>query len=270
MADTLQREHTATRMPGARAAVDAATDHLLERQDAGGWWSGELETNVTMTAEHVLLLTFLGQPHDAIRDGAIHHLLGCQREDGSWALYHDAPADLSTTIEAYVALRVLGVDTARPEMRRALQVILEQGGVAHARVFTKIWLALFGAYPWEGVPSMPPELVWLPPKVPLNLYDFACWARGTIAPLLIVISRRPRRPLPFSLSELVLPGTSRGCVASRPAARSRGPTTSRNSTNNSASTPGGTRRGAGWSTGSASARRRMAAGAASSRRGCTR
>jgi squalene-hopene/tetraprenyl-beta-curcumene cyclase len=74
-------------------------------------------------------------------------------------------------------------------------------------VFTKIWLALFGAYPWEGVPSMPPELVWLPPRVPLNLYDFACWARGTVAPLLIVISRRPRRPLPFSLAELVLPGT---------------------------------------------------------------
>jgi squalene-hopene/tetraprenyl-beta-curcumene cyclase len=54
---------------------------------------------------------------------------------------------------------------------------------------------------------MPPELVWLPPRVPLNLYDFACWARGTVAPLLIVISRRPQRPLPFSLAELVLPGT---------------------------------------------------------------
>ncbi len=207
MADTIQREHAVAVMPDSRAAVTAATDHLLERQDPRGWWAEELETNVTMTAEHVLLLTFLGLSHDDIRDGAIRHLLGCQREDGSWGLYHDAPADLSTTIEAYVALRVLGLDAARPELSSALRVILEQGGVAHARVFTKIWLALFGAYPWEGVPSMPPELVWLPPRVPLNLYDFACWARGTIAPLLIIISRRPRRPLPFSLAELVLPGT---------------------------------------------------------------
>jgi squalene-hopene/tetraprenyl-beta-curcumene cyclase len=188
-------------------AVAAAVGRLIDIQDSAGWWSGELETNVTMTAEHVLLLTFLGLELDEIREGAIQHLLAAQREDGSWGVYHDAPADVSTTIEAYVALRVLGVDASRSELRDALGVILEQGGVANARVFTKIWLALFGAYPWEGVPSMPPELVWLPPQVPLNLSDFACWARGTVAPLLIVLSHRPQRPLRFSLGELVLPGT---------------------------------------------------------------
>jgi squalene-hopene/tetraprenyl-beta-curcumene cyclase len=206
VADTLLAPESRARA-GAGDAVTAAVDHLLGSQDAAGWWSGELETNVTMTAEHVLLLTFLGVGLDDIREGAVRHLLGAQREDGSWGLYHDAAADVSTTIEAYVALRVLGLDASRRELRDALRVILEQGGVASARVFTKIWLALFGAYPWEGVPSMPPELAWLPPQVPLNLYDFACWARGTVAPLLIVLSRRPRRPLPFSLDELVLPGT---------------------------------------------------------------
>src|SRR5262249_31116958 len=114
---------------------------------------------------------------------------------------------LSTTIESYVALKVLGVDPVRAEMARALRVIRDLGGVARARVFTKIWLAMFGKFPWSGVPSMPPELIHLPSWAPLNLYDFASWARGTIAPLLIVISRRPRRPLGVGLRELVAPGT---------------------------------------------------------------
>ncbi len=185
----------------------AAVDWLLEHQDPAGWWSGELETNVTMTAEHVLLLRFLGLPVEPIRAGAVRHLLGAQREDGTWSLYHDGPGDLSTTVEAYVALRVLGVEAGAGPLARALSFIHAQGGLAHARVFTKIWMALFGEHPWEGVPSLPPELVHLPAWAPLNLYDFACWARGTIAPLTIVLARRPVRPLGVSVKELVLPGT---------------------------------------------------------------
>ncbi len=188
-------------------AVQEAVQWLLDRQSPAGWWVGELETNVTMTAEHVLLLQFLGVDITPIRDGAIRHILGKQREDGSWGLYYDAPGDLSTTIEAYAALKVLGVDPGSEPMTGALRLIQELGGVARARVFTKIWLALFGEYPWAGVPSMPPELVYAPPSVPFNLYDFACWARGTVAPLLIVLSHKPVRPLGVSLSELVVPGT---------------------------------------------------------------
>src|SRR5215472_17386840 len=140
--------------PRLKQALDQAVQWLLERQDRGGWWCGELETNVTMTAEHVLLLRFLDLSLERIRDGAIQHILNNQRDDGSWALYFDGRADLSTTIEAYVALKVLGVDPGSDPMQRALTVIHKQGGVAKARVFTKIWLALFGQYPWSGVPSM--------------------------------------------------------------------------------------------------------------------
>ncbi len=188
-------------------SLSSAIDWLLKQQDPEGWWSGELETNVTMTAEHVLLFRFLGLPHDEFRDGAIAHILKHQRSDGSWALYYDGPADLSTTIEAYVALKVLGVDAERDEMRKALVVIQRGGGVLNARVFTKIWLALFGVYPWSGVPSLPPELAYFPLWMPFNLYDFACWARGTVAPLTIVVSKRPVRALGVDVSEIVAPGT---------------------------------------------------------------
>jgi squalene-hopene/tetraprenyl-beta-curcumene cyclase len=193
--------------PELKQALDQAVQWLLAHQDDAGWWCGELETNVTMTAEHVLLLRFLDLSLERIKDGAIRHILHNQRDDGSWALYFGGPADLSTTIEAYVALKVLGFDPGHDAMQRALKVIHQQGGVAKARVFTKIWLALFGQYPWSGVPSMPPELIYLPPSIPFNLYDFACWARGTIAPLLIVISHRPIKELGCSVPELIAPGT---------------------------------------------------------------
>ncbi|HET6894085.1 MAG TPA: squalene--hopene cyclase [Candidatus Baltobacteraceae bacterium] len=184
-----------------------AVEWLLEHQHPDGWWTDELETNGTMTAEHVLLLRFLGISHEPVRDGAIAHILHHQREDGSWALYYDGPADLSTTIEAYVALKVLGVDPSRDEMRRALDIIRKLGGLADARVFTKIWMALFGKYPWDGIPTMPPEIVKFPPWMPFNLYDFACWARGTVGPLCVVIARRPVRELGVDVGEIVNPGT---------------------------------------------------------------
>ncbi|MGA8099237.1 MAG: squalene--hopene cyclase [Candidatus Cybelea sp.] len=195
--------------PDVERSLKRATGWLLQEQSTEGWWSGELETNVTMTAEHVLLFRFLGLPHDDFRVGAIAHILGNQRSDGSWALYYDGPADLSTTIESYVALKVLGVDPQRDEMRKALEVIVRGGGVVNARVFTKIWLALFGIYPWSGVPSLPPEIVYFPLWMPFNLYDFACWARGTVAPLTIVISKKPVRELGVDVSEMVVPGTEK-------------------------------------------------------------
>src|SRR5690242_6984811 len=70
-----------------RSALGSAVEWLLARQHPNGWWVGELETNVTMTAEHVLLLRFLGESIDTIREGAIRHILRNQRDDGSWALY---------------------------------------------------------------------------------------------------------------------------------------------------------------------------------------
>ena len=251
-------------------ALRSAVDWLFEHQDTDGWWSGELETNVTMTAEHVLLLRFLGVPHDEIRDGAIRHILGAQRQDGTWANYHDGPGDLSTTIEAYVALRVLGVDATQPQLRKALRMILDQGGLVEARVFTKIWLALFGIYPWDGVPSMPPELVRLPSWAPLNLYDFACWARGTIAPLLIVISHRPVRDLGVNVDEVVARGANRGCVAFRVPACSCGSTTRSSCTSGSRASRDAPHRAPGSSSGSHSARKPTAGGAAFNRHGYIR
>jgi squalene-hopene/tetraprenyl-beta-curcumene cyclase len=188
-------------------ALQRGVEWLLANQSREGWWTDELETNVTMTAEHVLLYRFLGLEVEPIRSSAAEHILRNQRSDGSWPLYYDGPADLSTTIEAYVALKVLGVDPNTEAMQRALGMIARLGGLAQARVFTKIWMALFGVYPWDGIPSLPPEIIYFPTFVPFNVYDFACWARGTVAPLTIVVSMRPIRALGVDVGEIRNAGT---------------------------------------------------------------
>ncbi|MFJ4682115.1 squalene--hopene cyclase [Streptomyces sp. NPDC088789] len=186
----------------ARRATLRATDFLLSLQDAQGWWKGDLETNVTMDAEDLLLRQFLGIRDESTTRAAALFIRGEQREDGTWASFFGGPGDLSATIEAYVALRLAGDAPDAPHMARAATWIRAQGGLASARVFTRIWLALFGWWSWDDLPELPPELIWFPKWVPLNIYDFGCWARQTIVPLTIVSAKRPVRPAPFPLDEL--------------------------------------------------------------------
>ncbi|MFC1227097.1 MULTISPECIES: squalene--hopene cyclase [Streptomyces] len=186
----------------AADAMRRATGFLLSRQDEQGWWKGDLETNVTMDAEDLLLRQFLGILEEETTRAAALFIRGEQREDGTWATFHGGPGDLSATIEAYVALRLAGDPPDAPHMARAAAWVRDRGGVAASRVFTRIWLALFGWWKWEDLPELPPELIWFPSWVPLNIYDFGCWARQTIVPLTIVSAERPVRPAPFPLDEL--------------------------------------------------------------------
>ncbi|MFC5911425.1 squalene--hopene cyclase [Streptacidiphilus monticola] len=186
----------------ARKTLDRAVSHLLSLQNDAGWWKGNLETNVTMDAEDLLLRQFLGILTEEQTRATAEWIRSQQQPDGTWATFFGGPAELSTTIEAYVALKLAGDDITAPHMKLASKWIREQGGIAASRVFTRIWLALFGWWPWEKLPELPPEVIFLPRKAPLNIYSFGCWARQTIVPLTVVSAHRPVRPAPFDLDEL--------------------------------------------------------------------
>lgn len=185
-----------------RAALDRGVGYLTSLQNPAGWWQGELETNVTMDAEDLLLRQFLGVLTPEQTQAAGRWIRSQQRADGTWANFRGGEADVSTTVEAYVALRLAGDSPDAEHMQRAAGYIRAAGGIAASRVFTRIWLALFGEWPWDDLPVMPPELIYLPRWFPLNVYDWACWARQTIVPLTVVCSLRPLRSLPFGLDEL--------------------------------------------------------------------
>ncbi len=189
-------------------ALEAGREHLLSLQHEAGWWRGELQTNVTMDAEDLLLREFLGVRSEGETERSAAWIRSQQRADGTWANFFEGPGDLSTTIEAYWALRLAGDDPAETHMQIAAEFIRGQGGLSRARVFTHLWLALFGLWSWDRVPALPVEVVLLPPQVPLNVYDFACWARQTIVAVSVVKTHRPVRRLPFGLEELEpLPGS---------------------------------------------------------------
>ncbi len=204
-------------LQAARKALSRAVSHLTALQQPGGWWQGELETNVTMDAEDLLLREFLGIRTAEETEAAARWIRSVQRDDGTWANFRGGDGDLSTTAEAYVALRLAGDRPEASHMARAAAWIRDRGGIAGTRVFTRIWLALFGEWPWDELPVMPPELIYLPRWFPLNVYDWACWARQTIVPLTVVCSMRPVRALPFSLDELDTQAGER--VPARPARR---------------------------------------------------
>jgi squalene-hopene/tetraprenyl-beta-curcumene cyclase len=200
---------THPRPSGQAAARDAAAealararDHLLGLQHDHGWWQGELETNVTMDAEDLMLREFLGIRTPEQTQAAARWIASKQRDDGTWANFYGGPGDLSTTVEAYVALRLAGHLPHARHMARAAEWICAQGGIPATRVFTRIWLALFGEWSWDDLPVMPPELIYLPAWFPLNVYDWGYWARQTIVPLTIVCAIRPATRFPFGLTEL--------------------------------------------------------------------
>jgi squalene-hopene/tetraprenyl-beta-curcumene cyclase len=194
-----------------RRALDRGVSLLRGLQHDGGWWKGDLETNVTMDAEDLMLRHFLGIATPEVEAQTARHVRSRQQENGSWATFAGGPGDLSTTVEAWVALRMAGDPADAPHLEAAATFVRRAGGVERARVFTHIWLALFGLWSWDDCPHLPPELILLPTWAPLNIYHWGCWARQTIVPLAVVSALRPVRPVAFDVSAL-----RSGTTGSRP------------------------------------------------------
>ncbi len=186
----------------AAATLTAARDHLLGLQTPGGYWIGELETNVTMDAEDVMLRNFLGILTERQAEETAVWIRSQQRADGTWANFYGGPGDLSTTVEAYVALRIAGDQPDAPHMKLAADWITDSGGLTATRVFTRMWLAISGLWSWDDLPVIPPEVIYLPSWFPLNIYDWGCWARQTIVALAVVSAFKPGKPVPFTVDEL--------------------------------------------------------------------
>ena len=188
-------------------SIAAATSALLAAQRPDGHWLFELEADATIPAEYALLRHYLGEPVDATLEGKIaRYLRRRQTADGGWPLFHGGDLDLSASVKAYFALKMVGDDPAATHMRRARDAIRERGGAAQSNVFTRALLALFGVVSWRAVPAMPVEIMLLPKWFPLHLDKMSYWARTVIVPLLVLGALKPlaRNPRRIGVDELFL------------------------------------------------------------------
>ncbi len=175
-----------------------AQEYFRREQKPEGYWYYPLEANATMDAEYIFFNHFMGLVDEKKHKRICEHLLAVQADDGAWPLFDKGPGHLGNTIEAYFALKLTGYSADHPALVKAREFILAQDGLAKAQVFTRIFLAYFGQFPWHGVPALPVEMVLLPPWFPLNIYEMSSWARGTVVPLSIILAHRPAVPIPAS------------------------------------------------------------------------
>ena len=196
--------------------IAEASSALLNLQGSDGHWVFELEADSTIPSEYVMLRHFLDEVDPELEQRIAKYLRKRQTADGGWPLFHDGDFNISASVKAYYALKLIGDDPDAPHMVRAREAILRHGGAAAANVFTRFALALFGQVPWRAVPVMPVEIMLLPRWFPFHLSKVAYWSRTVIVPLIILSALKPRarNPRDVHITELFVtpPGEERSYI----------------------------------------------------------
>ena len=173
--------------------VSLSRDWFLGEQHEDGYWAFELEADATIPAEYILLNHYLGEPNDDVEQKLAVYLRRIQEDKhGGWPLYHDGDFNISASVKAYYALKMVGDDPASPHMKAARDAILAHGGAAKANVFTRIALALFEQVPWRAVPVMRAEALLMPRWSPFHVDKISYWSRTVMVPLLILAVLKPK------------------------------------------------------------------------------
>jgi squalene-hopene/tetraprenyl-beta-curcumene cyclase len=188
-------------------SIDRAAQALLAQQRPDGHWVFPLEADATVPAEYVLFRHYLGEPVDAALEAKIAaYLRRIQGAHGGWPLFTDGDLDVSATVKAYFALKMIGDSVDADHMRRAREALRARGGAERANVFTRILMALYGFVPWRASPVMPVEIMLLPKWFPFHLDKVSYWSRTVIVPLLVLMAKKPlaQNPKGVRIDELFL------------------------------------------------------------------
>src|SRR5262245_22903905 len=185
----------------ARDIAARSAEALAALQQPDGHFVFELEADATIPSEYIFLNRFLGESEPECEAELAEYIRSVQSPShGGWPLYYGGKFNMSCSVKAYYALKMVGDPPDAPHMVRAKEAILANGGAETSNVFTRYTLAIFGQLPWIGVPAMPVELMLMPQWFPVNIWRFSYWSRTVIAPLLVVAAMRGRARNPDGVS----------------------------------------------------------------------
>ncbi|MGC2698170.1 MAG: squalene--hopene cyclase [Candidatus Angelobacter sp.] len=188
--------------------IEKARAYLFAQQQPDGYWCGELEADTTLESDYIAIHTLLGTGDHSRMERAVPEILRHQNDDGGWPIFAGGPSNISASVKAYFALKLMGYKADDPILARARRKILEMGGVTECNTFTKIYLCFLGQYDWEAVPAVPPEIVLFPNWFWFNLYEISSWSRAILVPLSIAYAKKPLKKIPdeMGVDELFVGG----------------------------------------------------------------
>jgi len=183
----------------AGEATDLTRDWLLNQQHPDGYWCAELEGDTILESEYILLLAWLELEKSDDSIEAAERIRQQQLPDGGWAMYPGGVLEISGSVKAYFALKLVGDDPKAEHMKRARKAIRAAGGADRVNSFTRFYLALLGQISYDHCPAAPPEAMLLPKRFPISIYQISAWSRTILVPLTIIWAHRPYRELPEEL-----------------------------------------------------------------------
>lgn len=180
-------------------AIHQAQEELLRLQHQEGYWCFDLETDSGMTADYILMMHFMNEIDEGLQKKIAAYIRDHQSEDGGWPIYYGGPSNLSCSVKAYYALKLVGDHPKLPHMNKAREAILSMGGAECSSVLVRILLALFQQIPWRGVPFLPVEIILLPQWFPFHIQKVSYWSRTVMVPLFILCSLKPHAKNPYRI-----------------------------------------------------------------------
>lgn len=189
-------------LPELDRAIKRSQHYLLGEQKPEGYWLGELMVDCTLVADVLSFRHWDGSVDEKWQRKAVNHLFSQQLPTGGWSIYPGGPAEINATVKAYLALKLAGVPLTDSRMLRARQTALSLGGVPRMNTFSKLYLALFGLFPWKYVPTIPCEVLLIGKWFYVNFNEMSSWSRSMLVPLSIINHFKPTRQINASLDEL--------------------------------------------------------------------